>query len=114
MFVRIWKFRVRPERREEFEAAYGPIGPWTQLFERVAGYCGTELLTDPAEPNTYFTLDWWESAEAWAAFLRAWGEDYAALDRRSEPLTSSELEIGDFQGLEALDPASRKLRNVIE
>ena len=114
MFVRIWKFRLRPERKEEFLAAYGPLGPWAQLFERVAGYCGTELLTDAGDQNTCFTLDWWESPEAWAAFLRAWGEDYAALDRRCESLAASEMEIGEFQGLGTSDPASRKLRNVIE
>jgi hypothetical protein len=32
-----------------------------------------------------------------AAFLRAWGEEYAALDRRSESLSVSEGEIGSFQ-----------------
>lgn len=115
MFVRIWKFRVYPERNEEFRAAYGPTGPWAHLFERVTGYCGTELLTDAGDPHTYFALDWWESAEAWAAFLRAWSEDYAALDRRCESLTASEMEIGEFQELGTLsDSASRKLRNVIE
>ena len=114
MFVRIWKFHVLPGKHQEFEAAYGPTGPWPQLFGRVAGYCGTELLTDAGDSNTYFTIDWWESAEAWASFLRAWGEDYAALDRRSEELAASEMEIGEFQGLGASDPASRKLRTVME
>lgn len=114
MFVRIWKFHVHPGTNHEFEAAYGPIGPWSQLFERVAGYCGTELLTDAGDPNTYFTIDWWESAEAWAAFLRAWSEDYAALDRRCQSLALSEMEVGEFQGLGASDPACRKLRNMVE
>ena len=114
MFVRIWKFHVHPGRIREFETAYGPTGPWSQLFGRIAGYCGTELLTDAGDPNTYFTIDWWESAEAWAAFLRAWAEDYGALDRRCESLAIAEMEIGEFQGLGASDPASRKLRSVIE
>ena len=114
MFLRIWKFRVRPGKIDDFEAAYGPGGPWTRLFERVTGYCGTELLTAARDPNTYFTLDWWESPEAWAAFLRAWGEDYATLDHRCESLSASEMEIGEFQGLAVSDSASRKLRNVIE
>ncbi|HEU5305037.1 MAG TPA: antibiotic biosynthesis monooxygenase [Gemmatimonadales bacterium] len=100
MFVRIWQFHVRPEREAEFRVAYGPAGPWARLFERVTGYCGTELLQSAGDPNTYFTLDLWDSAETWAAFLRAWGEDYAALDRRCESLTEAETEVGEFQGRE--------------
>jgi heme-degrading monooxygenase HmoA len=114
VFVRIWKFHVLPGKKQEFEAIYGAIGPWSQLLGRVAGYCGTELLTDAGDPNTYFTIDWWESSEAWAAFLRAWGEDYAALDRRCESLAVSDKEVGEFQAVGSTDPASRKLRNVIE
>lgn len=97
MFVRIWQFHVRPEKEAEFRAAYSPAGSWAQLFGRVAGYCGTELLQSANDPTTYFTLDLWESPEAWAAFLRAWGEDYATLDHRCESLTVSEVEIGEFR-----------------
>jgi hypothetical protein len=35
--------------------------------------------------------------EAWAAFLRAWGDEYATLDRRCKSLIVSEGEIGNFQ-----------------
>jgi heme-degrading monooxygenase HmoA len=99
MFVRIWRFRVQPEKADEFRVAYSPAGPWAELFGRVAGYCGTELLRSTGDPNTYFTIDLWESSETWAAFLRAWGEDYAALDRRCESLTLSEFELGEFRDL---------------
>lgn len=97
MFVRIWEFRVRPEKADQFLVAYGPGGTWARLFERVAGYLGTELLHSETHPNIYLTADRWESADAWTAFLRAWGDDYAELDRRCEMLTVSEGEIGDFQ-----------------
>jgi heme-degrading monooxygenase HmoA len=97
MFVRIWRFLVRPEKANDFLSAYGPTGPWATLFHRVAGYLGTDLLRSATEPNTYFTVDRWESAEAWAAFLRAWGDDYAALDRRCEMLTETEAELGEFR-----------------
>jgi heme-degrading monooxygenase HmoA len=99
MFVRIWQFRVRPGKADEFRASYGSNGPWAQLFERVKGYCGTELLQSANDPNTYFTMDLWENAETWAAFLRAWAEDYAALDKRCESLTEAETEVGEFQGI---------------
>ena len=101
-FIRIWEFRVRPEKVDEFLLAYAPGGHWARLFERVAGYLGTELLHSPTHPNIYLTVDRWESAEAWAAFLRAWGEDYADLDRRCEELIVTEGEIGAFEAVGTL------------
>lgn len=97
MFLRIWKFQVRPEKAEEFRAVYGPSGTWAGLFRRITGYLGTDLLQSATEPNMYFTFDRWEGPEAWAAFLRAWGEEYAALDRNCESLTLSETEVGEFR-----------------
>jgi heme-degrading monooxygenase HmoA len=97
VFLRIWKFQVRPEKAEEFRTVYGPSGTWAGLFRRIAGYFGTDLLESAAESNTYFTIDRWESPEAWAAFLRAWGDEYATLDRQCESLTVAESEIGEFR-----------------
>jgi heme-degrading monooxygenase HmoA len=99
MFVRIWQFRVRSGKEDEFRAVYSSTGPWAQLFGRMTGFSGTELLQSANDPHTYFTLDLWESAETWAAFLRAWADDYAALNRRCESLTEAETEIGEFQGI---------------
>ena len=96
MFVRIWQFRVPPDRADEFREVYGPNGDWAMLFRREIGFLGTELLHSSEHPSIYLTLDTWESPEAWAAFLRAWGDDYVALDRRCDALTISEGEIGSF------------------
>jgi hypothetical protein len=38
MFVRVWQYRVPPARREQFRGAYGPAGPWAELFARSDGY----------------------------------------------------------------------------
>ena len=97
MFIRIWQFRVPSDKTDEFRAIYGPDGEWAMLFRREAGVLSTELLHSATHPNIFLTIDRWDSAVAWAAFLRAWGEDYAALDRRCERLTVSEGEIGTFQ-----------------
>jgi heme-degrading monooxygenase HmoA len=97
MFVRIWQFRVPSEKADEFRAVYGPDGEWTKLFRRETGFVSSELLHSTTHPNLFLTIDRWRSVEDWAAFLRAWGEDYAALDRRCEDLTVSEGEIGTFQ-----------------
>jgi heme-degrading monooxygenase HmoA len=71
----------------------------------VAGFLGTELLQSSAEPDTYLTLDRWESAEAWAAFLQAHPEDYAALDQRCDSLTLQEVEVGVFRNVETTEEA---------
>jgi heme-degrading monooxygenase HmoA len=97
MFVRIWEFRVRLETADEFRALYGPDGEWARLFRRETAFLGTELLQSATHPNVFLTVDRWDSDEAWAAFLRAWGEDYSALDRRCKGLAMSEGEIGSFR-----------------
>lgn len=105
MFVRIWQFRVAPDKADEFRSTYGSNGAWAALFSREIGFLGTELLHSAEHPSIFLTIDSWESPEAWAAFLRAWGDDYAALDRRCDALTISEGEIGAFQSADAGLPA---------
>lgn len=99
MFLRVWQYRVRPQKADEFRRVYGPTGDWADLFGKVAGYQGTELLQSATEPDTYLTLDRWESAEAWAVFLQAHPGDYAALDRRCDSFTVEEMEVGAFSVL---------------
>jgi heme-degrading monooxygenase HmoA len=98
MFVRIWRFEARAGKVAQFRAAYGSNGAWTELFRRGAGYLGTEFLESTGDPAIYVTVDRWQSADAWAAFLREWSDDYAALDRTCEELTLAEEEIGTFSG----------------
>lgn len=97
MFVRIWQFRVAAEKTDQFRSVYGAGGHWAQLFGREIGFLGTELLQSATHPNIYITIDTWDSEAAWAAFLRAWGDDYAQLDRLSGELSVSEGEIGSFE-----------------
>ena len=79
----------------EFERAYGPDGDWARLFRRDPAYLGTELLRGP--DGHYLTLDRWRSRGAFEAFKARHGDDYAALDRRMEALTSHEASIGAFE-----------------
>jgi hypothetical protein len=37
-YVYVWEFRVALGREQEFLAAYGPSGAWSQLFQRAVGY----------------------------------------------------------------------------
>jgi heme-degrading monooxygenase HmoA len=105
LFVRIWEFRVASEKEGEFREVYGPAGVWAALFAREIGFLGTELLHSTTHPNIFLTIDTWDSPEAWAAFLRAWGDDYAALDHRCRELTVSEAELGCFESVAAATEA---------
>jgi hypothetical protein len=58
MIAILWRYRVKPEHRGDFERAYGPDGDWANLFRRHPGYLGTELLpksassAHPEEPQS--------------------------------------------------------------
>jgi heme-degrading monooxygenase HmoA len=97
VFLRIWQFRVASEQADEFRRVYGPAGAWAELFAREIGFLGTELLQSTSDPDIFVTMDSWDSTEAWAAFLRAWGDDYTALDHQTQSLVTSENEIGAFE-----------------
>jgi heme-degrading monooxygenase HmoA len=96
MFVRIWRYRVRPGRETEFARAYGPDGTWVQLFRRTAGYLGTELLQDVTSAGAYVTIDRWATRDAWTAFHDAHRAAYDSLDAACEQLTTLEESLGDY------------------
>jgi heme-degrading monooxygenase HmoA len=97
-YAYLWEFRVRPERRTEFEGRYGPTGSWVALFRRAPGYLETLLLQDRADEVRYITIDRWQSVEAYRAFRARFAEDYEALDRECEGLTTHEAPLGEFNG----------------
>jgi quinol monooxygenase YgiN len=113
MFVRICQFRVPSEKTEEFRDVYGPTGEWARLFRRETAFLGTELLQSATHSDIFLTIDRWDSIEAWAAFLRAWGDEYAALNHRCEMLTAAEEEIGTFE-VSARPAAEPKWRGATE
>jgi quinol monooxygenase YgiN len=96
-YLAVWEFRVKPESVAEFERVYGPEGSWARLFRRSANYQGTELLRDQERAGRYLTMDRWTSHEALGKFKQEFAADYAALDKECEPLTESELRLGDFE-----------------
>ena len=92
--VLVWEFAPAAGREAEFERAYGPDGDWARFFRRDPRYLGTELLRGAA--GRYLTLDRWRSRGAFEDFKARHGEEYAAIDRRMEALTSRESAIGAF------------------
>jgi len=97
MFIILWEYLVKPEKRIEFEAIYSPNGAWAELFKKSTGYLGTELLRDETNPQRYLTIDHWRSKEDYEAFLLKYTQEYKALDAQCEGLTESESLLGRWK-----------------
>lgn len=97
MYVIVWKYEVLADSEMDFRVAYGPDGDWARLFAKHNGYVGTELITID-EPRHYLTIDRWESAEAFDAYMELDGEEYKRLDERFEAFTVSEELVGRGTG----------------
>ena len=91
-YVIIWKYRVKPEFVDRFAEAYGPNGDWVAFFGSGTGYIRTDLIKTE-EPNTFATLDWWESESDYTTFAEAHRERYDEIDRRFDPWTECEERI---------------------
>jgi hypothetical protein len=94
-YLVIWEFDVAVERRDEFESAYGPRGPWRDLFAPADGYLGTELVRAPSG-SRYLTLDRWDQRVSYDTFMSSRADDYRVLDVRLEGIAQTERRIGDF------------------
>lgn len=102
-FFIVWEFRARPEKRCEFETAYGPSGGWAQLFRKAEGYIRTELYRDEKKPGRYFTLDFWQSRAAFYTFKQQNSAGYRALDEKCSALTEEETFIAEYTTPEQLN-----------
>ena len=98
MFAILWRYQVKKDHRPDFEATYGASGDWARLFERHRGFRGTQLLR--GMDDSYMTLDVWQAREDFHAFLAEHGQDYSALDVRTEGWTSAEERLGEFETVE--------------
>ena len=96
MFIVVWRFEISEENVAGFEAAYGPGGPWSALFNSSPEYQGTDLLRDVYIPGNYLTIDRWASEAAFRTFRKEHDADYETLDRSCDSLTLRETRIGAF------------------
>jgi heme-degrading monooxygenase HmoA len=96
MFVVVWQFEIAEEKIAAFEAAYGPEGPWAQLFRSSPEYQGTDLLRDAYVQGNYLTIDRWASEQAFRSFRKDHDAEYEAVDRDCDALVSRETRIGAF------------------
>ncbi len=95
-YVVIWEYAVEASRCEEFEAAYGPVGPWASLFARADGFVEVVLLRCAERAGRYLTFDRWTSTSAFDAFARSFATDYHALDEQLAGIAASQTRIGAF------------------
>lgn len=93
----IWEYLVRPDRLEEFRAAYGPEGVWVRLFRRDESFIRTDLYRDDSDPHRFVTVDYWESRESCRAFRERFRQAVEALDEQCEAFTIRETHLGDFE-----------------
>jgi heme-degrading monooxygenase HmoA len=94
--MRVWGFRIRPDRRADFEALYGMNGAWVALFRRDREFVATELWRDQGDADFYVTVDRWRSRESFERFLEVERAAYETLDDSGEVLTVAEWFIGAF------------------
>jgi heme-degrading monooxygenase HmoA len=97
--VVVWRYRVPAERRDEFESAYGPAGPWVALFATAEGYLGTTLLRACEDEGVYLTIDRWRSLGSFERFRGGFAAAYEALDRELEGLATEETRLGAFEAV---------------
>ncbi len=92
----LWEYRVREEKRAEFERRYARTGDWAALFQKSPAYRGTTLLRDLADPGRYLTLDAWDDDASFHKFKQDFAAQYDALDRTCAALTEEERCLGHF------------------
>ena len=99
MYVIVWRYEVLADAEMDFRVAYGPEGDWARLFANHDGYLGTELITTEV-PGQYLTIDRWDSAEAFNAYMERDLEEYRRLDQKFEAFTVTEEVVGRGSALE--------------
>lgn len=95
-FITIWRYKIKPEKRSEFEKLYGQNGEWVKLFKKYPDYIKTELIKN-LNNNHYITLDYWNSKESYYKFKEAAKKEFIEIDSQGEELTIEEKHIGEFK-----------------
>lgn len=93
-----YRYRVHPLQVRAFEHAYGPAGPFAQLFARYPGFRRVRLFRHREDPALYVRVDVWEREDDWDEFRRALDEDYVRLSRQLALLHLEEQLLGTYEG----------------
>ena len=93
MTVRVWRYDVAADVREEFEREYGPDGSWARLFAASPGFVGTSLYVDAGSSTSYLTVDRFVDEEAWRQFRTEHDAAYREVGERLRHLTTVQEEL---------------------
>lgn len=93
MKVRVWRYDVATEVRDEFEREYGPGGSWARLFALSPGFVDTTLYADVTRPGSYLTVDRFADESAWRRFRVEHEAAYLSLGTQLQHLTLEQEEL---------------------
>jgi hypothetical protein len=93
MAVRVWRYDVPADVREEFEREYGPDGSWARLFAASPGFVATNLYVDVGSSTSYLTVDQFADHEAWQQFRTQHDAAYREVGERLRHLTTVQEEL---------------------
>lgn len=93
-----FRYRVHPQQVRAFEHAYGPDGPWVELFRQHPGFRRTRLFRHKGEPQIYITIDVWDSKGSYDQFRATYADEYNRLDSQLAMLKLEEHLLGYYEG----------------
>ena len=93
MRVRVWRYDVPTDVREEFEEEYGPNGSWARLFANSPGFLGTSLYVDVRSRKSYLTVYRFADDEAWQLFRAEHDSAYQEVGVRLRHLTTAQDDL---------------------
>ena len=88
---------MKPERRAEFVAAYGPDGVWARFYGGCDEFLGLTLHQDADDPLRFVTVDRFATPDARARWVRARQAEFDAIDRAWADATVEETFVGLFR-----------------
>jgi hypothetical protein len=92
MAVNIWKFRVKPDCKDEFLRMNSE--DWPGLFSRNPGYKGTAVYESIAGTGFCLTEDEWDHKSSFEKCVADYKEDFESLSSKHHALCDEIKHIG--------------------
>jgi hypothetical protein len=93
MKVRIWRYDVAPNVRDEFVREYGPHGSWAALFAQSPEFVDVTLYANVTNAGSYLTVDRFADEDGWNQFRLEHDAEYQRLGDALQHLTIAQEEL---------------------